>query len=114
MESDSPFTFTWAPKCPLMSCHDPMHDLAVATSRRSEIIRSLEQRYPRLEEHGALRAVVAAVRALTVVGLDDDEDADRLVAMVAERRIRQRLGLDAMDARLNPQPRVRRSPHPPG
>lgn len=87
-----------------------MHDLAVATCRRSDIIRSLEHRYPHLEEHGALRAVVEAVRALATVGLDDDEDADRLVATVAERRIRQRLGLDAMDARLDPQPRSGRGP----
>ena len=86
-----------------------MQDLAAATCHRSDIIRSLEQRYPQLEEHGALQAVVEAVRALTTVGLDDDEDADRLVAAVAERRIRQRLGLDAMDARLDPQPRPRRA-----
>lgn len=87
-----------------------MHDLATATCRRSDIIRSLEQRYPGLEEHGALQAVVEAVRALSAMGLDDDEDADRLVATVAERRVRQRLGLDMMDARLDPQRRSRRAP----
>jgi hypothetical protein len=86
-----------------------MRDLAAATCHRSDIIRSLEHRYPRLEEHAALQAVVEAVRALTTVGLDDDEDADRLVATLAERRVRQRLGLDAMDARLDPQPRSGRA-----
>jgi hypothetical protein len=80
-----------------------MHNLAVTTCRRSEIIRNLEQRYPGSEEHGALRAVVEAVRALRTLGLDDDEDADRLVATVAERRIRQQLGVDPTDARLDPQ-----------
>jgi hypothetical protein len=91
-----------------------MYNLAVTTCRRSEIIRNLEYRYPRLEEHGALRAVVEAVRALRAVGLDDDEDADRLVAAVAERRIRHHLGVDPMDARLGPQRHTGRSSHAPG
>jgi hypothetical protein len=44
-----------------------MHDPSAATCRRTDIIRSLEHRYPRLEEHGALQAVVEAVRALSAV-----------------------------------------------
>lgn len=87
-----------------------MDDTTVTTRHRSEIVHSLEQRYPRLQERGALQAVVEAVRAVSTVGLDGDEDADRLVATVAERRIRQRLGLEAMDARLDPQPRAGRAP----
>jgi hypothetical protein len=90
-----------------------MGDVAVTTCRRSEIIRCLENRYPQLEKPGTLRAVVDAVRALRAVGLDDDEYADRLVATVAERRIRQQLGIDPEDARLDPQRHAGRSSHVP-
>lgn len=91
-----------------------MPDPAAATCHRSDIIRGLEQRYPHLEEHAALHAVIEAVRALAELGLDDEEDADRLVAAVAERRVRLRLGLDAMDGRSDPRAAAgRRASTPP-
>jgi len=82
-------------------------DPAVETCRRSDIVRELEQRYPQLETCQALRAVVDGVRALAIVGLADDEDADRMLARIAERQVRLQLGLDAPDARLDPQSRRR-------
>ena len=84
-----------------------MSDPVVEVRRRSDIVRRLEQRYPALPEHAALEAVIESVRAVTTLGLDDDVEADRMVAVVAERRLRQQLGLESMDARLDPQPHRR-------
>lgn len=84
-----------------------MCDPAVEVRRRSDIVQALEQRYAALPDHAALRAVVESVRAVTVLGLADDTEADRLVAVIAERRLRQQLGIDGCDARLDPQPHRR-------
>ena len=84
-----------------------MCDPILEVRRRTDIVRRLEQRYPTLPEHAALRAVVESVRAVNTLGLDDDVEADRMVAVVAERRLRQQLGLDSVDARLDPQPHRR-------
>ena len=81
-----------------------MTDRAVQICRRSEIVRDLESRYPQLEDHAALRIVVEGVRALAALELDKDEEADRLLSAMAERRVRLLLGLDLTEARLDPQP----------
>lgn len=80
-----------------------MCDPAIEVRRRSDIVRELERRYAALPDHAALRAVVDAVRAVTHLALDDDDEADRMVAVVAERRLRQELGMDEPAARLDPQ-----------
>ena len=80
-----------------------MCDPVVEVRRRTDIVRQLESRYPSLPDHAPLRAVVDAVRAVTMLGLDDDVEADRLLAVVAERRLRQQLGLESVDAHLDPQ-----------
>jgi len=81
-----------------------MGDPAVEVRHRTVIVRDLERRYPELPDHAALRAVVDAVRAVTSLGPSDDEEADRMVAVVAERRVRQQLDLDGDAARLDPLP----------
>lgn len=81
-----------------------MTDPAVQICRRSEIVRDLESRYPQLDDHAALRIVVEGVRALAAFELADDEEADGLLAAMAERRVRLLLGLDPTEARLDPQP----------
>jgi len=86
-----------------------MTDPAVRICRRSEIVRDLETRYPQLDDHCALRIVVEGVRALASLELEDDDEADRLLAVMSERRVRQLLGLDATQARLDPQPHISRT-----
>ena len=80
-----------------------MCDPVTEVRRRSDIVRELERRYTPLPDHAALRVVVEAVRAVTDLALGDDDEADRMVAVVAERRLRQQLGLDASEPRLDPQ-----------
>lgn len=84
-----------------------MCDPAVEVRRRTDMVRELERRYPNLPDHAALRAVVDAVRAAVALDLDDDDEADRLVAVIAERKVRQHLGIENDAARLDPQPHRR-------
>lgn len=70
------------------------------------LVERLAAQYPTLERHDLVRAAATAVAAVDSVALGQDEDAADLVAMMTERELRLRLGLDREALRLDPERRM--------
>lgn len=75
----------------------------------SSLAAQLHQRYPEIAAGETQAIVDRAQEALLFVGLaGGDDDSERLLALIAERDIRLRLGIDVEQAHLDPQRHPRR------
>jgi hypothetical protein len=70
------------------------------------LVERLATQYPTLERHELVRAAASAMAAIESMSLGDDADAADLVAMMTEREVRLRLGLDREAMRLDPERRM--------
>jgi hypothetical protein len=70
------------------------------------LVERLAVEYPAVDRHELVRAAATAVAAVDSLALSGDEDAADLVAMMTEREIRLRLGLDREAMRLDPERRM--------
>ena len=70
------------------------------------LVERLAEQYPAAERHEIVRAAATAMSAVDSLALGGDEDATALVAMMTERELRLRLGLDREAMRLDPEKRM--------
>jgi hypothetical protein len=70
------------------------------------LVERLAVQYPTVERHELVRAAAGAVAAIDSLSLGHDDDAAELVAMMTERELRLRLGLDREAMRLDPERRM--------
>ena len=70
------------------------------------LVERLAQEYPTAQQHELVRAAASAMAAVESMALSDDDEAASLVAMMTERELRLRLGLDREALRLDPERRM--------
>jgi hypothetical protein len=90
----------WLPLAPETIDMTPVHDSI------RPLVERLAAQYPAVDRHELVRAAASAVAAVNSLALGGDEDAADLVAMMTEREIRLRLGLDREAMRLDPETRM--------
>jgi hypothetical protein len=71
------------------------------------VVESLVRQYPDCPHDAVVRIVAVAAEGVRAFGLSADDDAVRVLSMIAENEVRLALGLCEEAARLDPERRRR-------